>query len=188
VQLAIGSASDVPSTLTLVEWLRSNDAPIDDPAARSSARAALRRFYTAIVKRDMDALGEALTPDVIYEFPFSETGSTDPADCRRFIGREAVIEFWRETTALDLRFGAPDDVDLSILADGSRVFLEQRGNIALPSGAKYRNRYIFRYDIREGRIAHVREYINPVVSAMAFGRPLAQSRMADTPAPRRSQD
>ena len=26
------------------------------------------------------------------------------------------------------------------------------------------------------------------VSAMAFGRPLAQSRMADTPAPRRSQD
>jgi ketosteroid isomerase-like protein len=157
----------------LAEWLRSDDAPCDDPAARSAAKLVLRRFYSAIVRRDMAALSETLTEDAIYEFPLSETGSSEPADCRRYIGRDAIVAFWQETSALDMRFAAPVDVTLSILADGSRLFLEQRGDITLPSGFAYRNRYIFRYDFRDGQIAQVREYLNPVISAIAFGRPLA---------------
>lgn len=157
---------------TLAEFLRSDDAPRDDPALRRIAKAAVARFYTAIGRRDMDALREALTPDAVYEFPFSESGSSDPAECRRFTGADAIIAFWRDTLSRDMRFGALEDVDLSILADGSRLFIEQRGDITLVDGTAYRNRYIFRYDIRDGRIAHVREYINPVISARAFGRPL----------------
>jgi ketosteroid isomerase-like protein len=158
---------------TLAQWLRSEDAPADDPVARAAARLALRRFYAAISHGDMAALAATLTKDAIYEFPLSETGSSDPADCRRYVGREAIVAFWRETSRLGLQFAMPEDVTVSILADGSRVFLEQRGNITLSTGVAYRNRYIFRYDFYDGRIAGVREYLNPVVSAIAFGRPLA---------------
>ncbi|MFD2577707.1 nuclear transport factor 2 family protein [Novosphingobium colocasiae] len=141
--------------------------------ARAAAKLVLRRFYRAIVQRDMAALSDTLTEDAIYEFPLSETGSSDPADCRRYIGRDAVVAFWQATSAIDMLFAAPEDVTCSILADGSRLFfLEQRGNITLPSGFAYRNRYIFRYDFRDGQIALVREYLNPVISAIAFGRPL----------------
>jgi ketosteroid isomerase-like protein len=157
---------------TLADWLRSDEAPVDNPAARASAKRALRRFFGAITRRDFDALCDTLTEDAIYEFPLSETGSSDTADCRRFTGRDAIVAFWQQTSALGMRFGTPEDVALSILADGSRLFLEQRGNITLPSGFAYRNRYIFRYDFRDGRIAYVREYLNPVISAIAFDRPL----------------
>ena len=157
---------------TLAELLNSDDAQRDDPALRPAAKAAVARFYAAIGRRDMEALRQALTPDAVYEFPFSERGSSDPSEYRCFIGPEAIIAFWRYTLSLDMRFGALEDVDLSILADGSRLFIEQRGNITLVDGTSYRNRYIFRYDIRDGRIARVREYINPIISARAFRRPI----------------
>ncbi|WP_340267988.1 nuclear transport factor 2 family protein [Sphingobium mellinum] len=163
-------------SLTLAELLRSDDAPHDDPTLRRAAKVAVARFYAAIGRRDMDALRHALTPDAVYEFPFSESGSSDPSECRRFTGADAIIAFWQDTLSRDMRFGALEDVDLSILADGSRLFIEQRGDITLADGTSYRNRYIFRYDIRDGRIAHVREYINPVISARAFGRPLGPTR------------
>lgn len=163
---------------TLADLLRSDDVARDDPAARRAAKASVARFYAAIGRRDWDAVRNALTADAVYEFPFSETGSSDPSECRRFEGADAIVGFWRDTLARDMRFAAPEDVDLSILADGSRLFIEQRGNIVLADGTPYRNRYIFRYDIRDGRIAHVREYINPVISARAFGRPLGQSNGA----------
>lgn len=163
---------------TLADLLRDDDAPRNDPALRLAAKAAVARFYVAIGRRDMDALREALTPDAVYEFPFSENGSSDAAECRHFVGPDAIIAFWRDTLSHDMRFGPLEDVDLSILADGSRLFIEQRGDIMLADGTSYRNRYIFRYDIREGRIAHVREYINPVISARAFGRPLGPASAA----------
>lgn len=161
-----------PMSFTLAELLNSDDAQRDDPALRRAAKAAVARFYAAIGRRDMEALRQALTPDAVYEFPFSERGSSEPSECRCLVGPEAIIAFWRDTLSLDMRFGALEDVDLSILADGSRLFIEQRGNITLADGTSYRNRYILRYDIRDGRIASVREYMNPIISARAFGRPI----------------
>lgn len=67
------------------------------------------------------------------------------------------MAFRRQTCALDMRFAAPDDVTVSILADGSRLFLEQRGDITHSAGFAYRNRYIYRYDFRDGLISQVQE-------------------------------
>lgn len=53
-------------------------------------------------------------------------------------------------------------------ADGSRVFVEAWGDMAL--GAKpYRNRYVLRFDLRQDRIIRMREYLNPVTGAIAAG-------------------
>jgi len=48
----------------------------------------------------------------------------------------------------------------------SRVFIEQWGNMVLPDGRPYRNKYVFRFSIRQGRISHVREYFNPVIARL----------------------
>lgn len=141
---------------------------------KRTALTAVRRFYAAIVSGNLDALAESLTSDVIYEFPLSESGSSESSDWRRFDGRDAVVEFWRQTLSKGMQFNKPEDVEISLLGDGSRLFVEQRGNITLQSGKAYRNRYIFRYDIRDGKIARVREYINPIISAEAFGRPIGR--------------
>lgn len=165
---------------SLAELLRADDVMVDDPAARRDARAAVLRFFKAIGTKDMAALAEAITDDIVYEMPFSESGSTAPGAYRRFVGREAVIGFWEMTSAAGLKVAPAEDVELSVLPDGSRLFIEQRGNMTTADGKSYRNRYVFRFDIAGGRVSHVREYINPIISAYAFARPVAGGLMIET--------
>ena len=166
--------------LGLGALLRSDDDPSDDAAARRRAKDAVKAFFRAIAAGDMAMLAQAVTDDVIYEMPFSESGSTDPGRFRRFVGREAVLAFWRETSNAGIKNAGAEDVELSVLADGSRLFIEQRGNMTMPDGKPYRNRYVFRFDIRDGRVSHVREYINPIISAYAFDRTVANGVKIDT--------
>lgn len=164
---------------SLAELLRSEDGIADDPAARETARRAVLRFFKAIGTKDMDALAAAITDDIVYEMPFSESGSTARGAYRRFEGQSQVVEFWRMTSAAGLSVAPAEDVELSILGDGSRLFIEQRGNMTTADGRSYRNRYVFRFDIRDGRVSHVREYINPIISAYAFARPIAGGLIVD---------
>ena len=71
------------------------------------------------------------------------------------------------------------DLDLTLNPDGSRLFLEMRGDLTMQSGAEYRNRYVVRMDILEGKVVWNREYYNPIVSARAFGRPIAGQFMLE---------
>ncbi len=166
--------------MTLAELLRGADETGDDPEARARAKAAVRMFFKAVAKADMAALADAVTDDVIYEMPFSESGSTEAGTYRRFVGRADVIGFWRATSGVGIKVEPPEDVEISVLGDGSRLFIEQRGDMTMPDGKRYRNRYVFRYDIRDGRVSYVREYINPIISAYAFGRPIAGGLMVET--------
>jgi ketosteroid isomerase-like protein len=157
--------------------LRSDDDPQDSAEGRRRGKDAVRAFLKAIAVSDMKSLAVAVTDDVIYEMPFSETGSTDPGGFRRYAGAAEVVEFWRGMSGSGIKSASSEDVELSISGDGSRVFIEQRGNMTMPDGKPYRNRYVFRFDIRDGRVSHVREYLNPIISAYAFERPIANALM-----------
>jgi ketosteroid isomerase-like protein len=159
--------------MSLGDLLRSDEDPVDSHEARRTAKDAVKSFLKAVAAGNMDALAAAVTEDVVYEMPFSETGSTEPGRYRQYVGRAAVVEFWRGMSGSGIRNAGPDDVELSILGDGSRLFIEQRGNMTMPDGKVYRNRYVFRFDIQDGRVTHVREYLNPIISAYAFDRPIA---------------
>jgi len=165
------------ASLGLGALLRSDDDPQDSAEGRRRGKDAVKAFLKAIAASDMDALAAAVTEDVVYEMPFSETGSTEPGGYRRYVGAKAVIDFWRGMSGSGIKNAGPEEVELSILGDGSRLFVEQRGNMTMPDGRLYRNRYVFRFDIRDGRVSHVREYLNPIISAYAFGRSIANGIM-----------
>jgi ketosteroid isomerase-like protein len=166
--------------VSLGALLKSNEDPIDSAAGRRAAKDAILRFFKAVAARDAAALAESMTEDVTYEIPFSESGSTEPGGFRRYVGAAEVIEFWMATTANGPKSLGAEDVELSITGDGSRVFIEQRGNMVLADGRPYRNRYVFRFSLREGRICHAREYFNPVIAAYAFRRKIANSFLVET--------
>ncbi|WP_028219438.1 nuclear transport factor 2 family protein [Paraburkholderia oxyphila] len=159
--------------LGLGALLRSEDDPQDSAEGRRAGKDAVKTFLKAIASRDMAALSGAVADDVIYEMPFSETGSTEVGRFRRYVGREEVVSFWSGMSSSGIKSESPDDVELSITGDGSRIFIEQRGNMTMPDGKEYRNRYVFRFDIIDGKVSHVKEYLNPIVSAYAFDRPVA---------------
>jgi ketosteroid isomerase-like protein len=166
--------------VSLGALLKGNEDPVDSPAGRRAAKDAILRFFKAVAARDATALAQSITEDAVYEIPFSESGSTEPGGFRRYVGATEVVDFWMATTANGPKSLGAEDVELSITADGSRVFIEQRGNMVLPDGRPYRNKYVFRFSIQDGRISHVREYFNPVIAAYAFKRKIANSFIVET--------
>jgi ketosteroid isomerase-like protein len=53
------------------------------------ARDTIERFHEAFNRRDLDALGDLITDDCVFE-------ATRPApDGTRYVGREAVLKAWR---------------------------------------------------------------------------------------------
>jgi ketosteroid isomerase-like protein len=166
--------------LGLGALLKSDEDPVDSPERRRAAKDAIRRFFKAVAAKDAAALAESITEDAIYEIPFGESGSSEPGGFRSFHGAAAVVDFWMTTLAGGLQNLGADDVELSITGDGSRVFIEQRGNMILSDGRPYRNKYVFRFSIRDGRVSHVREYLNPIIAAYVFRRKIANSFMIET--------
>jgi ketosteroid isomerase-like protein len=167
-------------SISLGALLKGNDDPIDSAAGRRAAKDAILRFFKAVAARDAAALAQSITEDAVYEIPFSESGSTEAGGFRRYAGTAEVVEFWMATTANGPKNLGAEDVELSITGDGSQVFIEQRGNMVLTDGRPYRNKYVFRFSIRDGRISHVREYFNPVVAAYAFKRKIANAFLIET--------
>ncbi len=70
------------------------------------------------------------------------------------------------------RLGRIDWAERDIIrsADGRRVFVEALGDMVL-NGKPYRNRYVLRFDLKGGKITGMKEYLNPVTSAIATGTP-----------------
>jgi ketosteroid isomerase-like protein len=73
-------------------WLVGSRAPV--ARGRSlrmddEARDTIERFHEAFNRRDLDALGDLITDNCVFE-------ATSPApDGTRHVGREAVLEAWR---------------------------------------------------------------------------------------------
>jgi ketosteroid isomerase-like protein len=76
------------------------------------ARETIQRFHDALNRRDLDALGDLITDDCVFE-------ATSPApDGTRHVGRQAVLEacrvFFAESPAahfeMEEMFGASDRV------------------------------------------------------------------------------
>jgi ketosteroid isomerase-like protein len=168
------------SAVSLGALLKSNEDPADSAADRRLAKDAILRFFKAVAARDAAALAQSITDDAVYEIPFSESGSTEPGGFRRYVGAAEVVSFWMATTENGPKSLGAEDVELSITADGSRVFIEQRGNMILRDGRPYRNKYVFRFSIRDGRVSQVREYFNPVIAAYAFKRKIANSFLVES--------
>lgn len=148
-------------------------SPPDDPGARELALNLLRLWHVGIEHHDFALLENLMHPDVVIELPFNESGKTEPGGYRIYEGVQACVEFWRAAAQFEGEMRPFEDTDLTISPDGARVFLEARGDVTMRSGILYRNRYVLRLDIEDGKVRRYREYYNPITSAHAFGRPIA---------------
>jgi ketosteroid isomerase-like protein len=56
----------------------------------------------------------------------------------------------------------------TISADRRTVFVEVRGDMVLGTSTQYRNRYVIRFDLRDGLITGMSEYMNTVTATQAI--------------------
>ncbi|KCZ58412.1 nuclear transport factor 2 family protein [Hyphomonas chukchiensis] len=144
-----------------------------------NAREVAERWIMGDVNKDKASKLAVISDDMVLEIPFNESGKTEEGSFRRYTGKSEIVSF------IDTAFAAEKSVRLVsaeyiVSADGQTVFVEARGEVEMTSGKLYKNRYVLRFDIDNGKIKCLREFYNPITSAVAFGRPIAGQVTLDT--------
>jgi ketosteroid isomerase-like protein len=126
-------------------------------------------YLTALQAKDKEGILAIVTDDFELEVPNNVSGTNDFSDSWR--GLEAASAGWdmafREIEVLHYT-----DLEFTGGEGGAVAFAEGLGVMKMANGRPYENRYVFRFDIENGKIRRIREYLNPVTSAVAFGRKL----------------
>ena len=140
-------------------------------AQATGPRDVVERFFDTLEARDLAALADLFTEDVTNTLPYVATGDTSPAAMRRFEGQAAVLAYFSGAAERIAQI-AFRETEIALGGDGRTVFVENRGDMVLPDGRPYRNRYVWRFEVEDGRIAGIREYFNPVTAAAASYLPM----------------
>ncbi|MEV0688116.1 nuclear transport factor 2 family protein [Nocardia sp. NPDC050378] len=117
------------------------------------AKATVRTMIDALNRRDWERFAELLAPEVSYTilgYEFPGAGTMD---------RETVL---RQLPAVFGIFDA-DSPKLEIthlIAEGDWVIVEATGTGSFLDGTRYENRYANVYEVVDGRVRTVREYMD----------------------------
>ncbi len=109
-----------------------------------------------------DGLLGLFTDDVIFEFPYAPDGLP-----KRLEGRAALAAHLERSGPL-LTFG-PMELGKVYAVDETVIFEFSCSGKGVETGMPYNQRYISVVTLRKGRIAHYRDYWNPLVVLTALG-------------------
>ena len=135
---------------------------MSDDARRARNLAAVLKAFEGIARGDAAAMLAGYRDDFVLELPY---GSPDAPVVVE--GRAAALEYL--TAAFEVFRFSLELTEQHETADPNQLILEyvSEGTV-LTTGKPYRNRYLGVYWFDdEGRVARVREFYNPVPSAIA---------------------
>jgi ketosteroid isomerase-like protein len=136
-----------------------------DSELRQANLAVVRRYIDAINAWDFETKRALLAEDAVFEMPFAPEGFE-----RRFVGRDDIIAFVQTIPAI-IDAENLHDVRLETYnSDPGEIIAEYRSDMVIkPDGAEYRNEYVSRFTVRDGRISRFAEYYDPIRLVIALG-------------------
>jgi ketosteroid isomerase-like protein len=123
-----------------------------------SAREILGQAHERFLRRDLDGVIDLVTDDVVIENPFAPEGFP-----RRIEGRENVRARLTERFAVSgVEFDRFDPVTVHETTDPEVIVVEFELHGRVPSlDRTFSRQYIQVLRVRDGKIAHWRDYFNP---------------------------
>jgi uncharacterized protein len=148
---------------------------MDDVQLRAANMATVRRYIDAINAWDFDTQSELLADDAVFEMPYAPDGFE-----RRITGRDEIIAFVETIPAITDAENL-HDVELDTLySDPGEIVAEYRSDMVIkPTGAVYRNEYICRFTVRDGRVTRFAEYYDPIRLVIALGGSVQTQKSVD---------
>jgi uncharacterized protein len=129
-----------------------------------TAREVFQRFQTCALARDWQSFGELAAEDATMEFPFAP-----PGVAREVRGREAIAAAARDSWSRSpYRIDGFDAVTLHDGREPGILFAEyQVHGAVIATGAPFRFPFAMLLRVRDGRIASMREYMDPLAMSAA---------------------
>jgi uncharacterized protein len=133
-----------------------------------NAKDTVLALHSAYMTGDAERIADLLHPDVIWVAPAGNAtqvalglGAADDAGAPRGLNdldREAIVRFM----VYDFpRFFSEASFDRRVaIAEGDTVLVEHRMTARLPNGRPYVNDYCFVYEVTDGRVISIREYMD----------------------------
>lgn len=125
-------------------------------------------LYAAYASGDADRIGALLHPDVVWVAPAGNAtqvalGLGRAADAgapagANDLGHEVIVQFMAHNFAR--LFRDAKNRFRSMVGEGDLVITEHRFSARLPDGRPYVNDYCFAYQVRDGQVVHIREYMD----------------------------
>ena len=121
----------------------------------SSLPDLLARAIKALQDGNINGWMEIYAPDAIHEFPFAPTNGV-----RSLEGRDAIAAYMSQLPGL-IRFGSLSDVRVREV--GNEVIVEANGHHQRVADNAPRDiSYVWFITLRDGRVVHFRDYMNPL--------------------------
>jgi len=138
---------------------------MSDAQLREMNMASVRRYIDAINAWDFDTMRELLAEDAVFEMPYAPEGFE-----RRITGRDAILAFV-ETVPAIIDAENLHDVRLATYhSDPGEIVAEYRSDMVIkPTNSEYRNEYVSRFTLRDGRVTRFAEYYDPIRLVTALG-------------------
>jgi ketosteroid isomerase-like protein len=126
----------------------------------TSAKEAALNVWKAFGSRDPAAIRAAFTPDGRWIAPpGNATAIAAGADAESVASVDGIIAFITGEAYPKLFRDVKVDF-LKVIAEGDTVMIENIYRARLPNGRDYANRYCWVFEVRDGKVAEMREYMD----------------------------
>lgn len=132
-------------------------------APKNASEQAVVDFFETLSTGDLDALAKLLHEDMSWE-PMVR----DIPGAGLHQGRDTVINAFLAPVRGTFRLGDPKVHIDAMVSDGDRVMAETRAIGERADGKPYANRYAWAFELRDGKILKVREYMDSLYVARWF--------------------
>jgi ketosteroid isomerase-like protein len=138
---------------------------MSDEQLRQDNMDVVRQYIDAINAWDFDAKRRLLAEDAVFEMPYAPEGFV-----KKIVGRDEIIAFV-ETVPSIIDAENLHDLHLETYhSDPGEIAAEYKSDMVIkPTGLEYRNSYVSRFTVRDGRITRFAEHYDPIPLVVALG-------------------
>jgi ketosteroid isomerase-like protein len=126
--------------------------------------ALVRDFFARLNAEDLEGIRSLLTEDAAW-LPMAR----DMPGAGEYRGRDVIVDKFLKPIRGLFEHGSPSNSIISMASSGPLVLTETHGTGRLRDGRPYDNRYAWAFEVRAGKIAMIREYLDSYYIVRLFG-------------------
>ena len=133
--------------------------------SNAQSEATVRKFFELLNAEDLEGVRALLTEDAAW-IPQAR----DMPGAGEYRGRDVIVDQFLKPIRGLFAKGSPSNRILSMASNDALVLVETHGTGHLNDGRPYDNRYAWAFEVRDGKIAMLREYLDSYYIVRLFGQ------------------